>query len=285
MSDGSATQCRHGHATADKRREDEYEEQERRLRERASLIRHQVLVLSGKGGVGKSTVAASLAWSLAVRGFRTGLLDADISGPSAALMTGLRGRTAVGPAGLAPVPVLERLQVMSMSFLLESPDTPTVWRGPLRGGVIRQFIADVDWGPLDYLVVDLPPGTGDEPLTVAQAFPDADGGVVVTTPQEASVAVCRKAVNFLRAVSLPCLGVIENMSGFVCPHCGHTTDIFRSGGGEAMAAEMGVAFLGRLPLAPEVTELCDAGQTLLGPGAPAAVRQQLGAITEHILGL
>lgn len=283
MNDDSTAQCQHGQATPDKRQRDEYDEQSRRIQEKASEIGHQILVLSGKGGVGKSAVAASLAWSLAVRGFRTGLLDADISGPSAALMTGLRGQRAVGPTGLTPVPVLEQLQVMSISFLLEDSDQPTIWRGPMRGGVIRQFIADVDWGPLDYLVVDLPPGTGDEPLTVAQAFPEADGGVVVTTPQEASVAVCRKAVNFLRAVDVPCLGVIENMSGFICPHCGETTDVFRSGGGEAMAAQMGVPFLGRLPLAPEAVVLCDEGAPLLGAGAPVALREAFEAIARRLV--
>ena len=167
-------------------------------------------------------------------------------------MAGLVGPMPMGLGGFTPVPVLEQFRVMSMSFLLDRPDAPTIWRGPLKGGVIRRFVADVDWGALDYLVVDLPPGTGDEPLTVAQMFPDADGGVVVTTPQEASVAVCRKAVNFLKAVKTPCLGIIENMSGFVCPHCGEETAVFSTGGGEQMAVEMGVPFLGRLPLAPEV---------------------------------
>ncbi len=280
MSDSTTPQCGHagGHGAAN----DQFAQQEERIRARAAQIGHQILVLSGKGGVGKSAVATSLAWALALRGHRTGLLDADISGPSSALMTGLRGQSAAGTMGLTPVPVLESLQVLSISFLLENSDQPTIWRGPMRGGVIRQFIADADWGPLDYLVVDLPPGTGDEPLTVAQAFPDADGGVVVTTPQEASVAVCRKAVNFLRAVNQPCLGVIENMSGFVCPHCGKVTEVFRSGGGEEMARDMGVPFLGRIPLMAEAVSLCDEGQPLLGPAAPAALRDALTEIANRI---
>lgn len=262
----------------------EYEEQEQRLRERTANIAHQVLVLSGKGGVGKSTVAANLAWALALRDLRTGLLDADINGPSIPLMTGLKDIGSKGLGGFTAIPVMEQLKVMSMSFFLEDPDTPTIWRGPLKGGVIRQFIADVDWGALDYLVVDLPPGTGDEPLTVAQAFPAADGGVIVTTPQEASVAVCRKAVNFLKAVKLPCLGVIENMSGFVCPHCGKVTDIFSGGGGEKMAEQMGVPFLGRLPLAPEVVALTDNGQPLLGAEASPALKEAFGSIVAKLLG-
>jgi Mrp family chromosome partitioning ATPase len=172
---------------------------------------------------------------------------------------------------------------MSIGFLLDDRDTPTIWRGPLRAGVIRQFIADVAWGKLDYLIVDLPPGTGDEPLTVAQSFPQAEGALVITTPQEASLADCRKAINFVRAVKLPVLGVIENMSGFVCPHCGEVSDVFGAGGGEAMAQEMGVPFLGRLPLAPEVVSLCDQGRPLLGAEAPAAVREAFAGIVEVLV--
>jgi ATP-binding protein involved in chromosome partitioning len=261
----------------------DYEEQEQRLREHAALIAHQILVLSGKGGVGKSTVAASLAWALALRDLRTGLLDADINGPTIPLMTGLKDIGSKSMTGFTAIPVLEHLRVMSMSFFLDHPDTPTIWRGPLKGSVIRQFIADVDWGPLDYLVVDLPPGTGDEPLTVAQAFPAADGGIIVTTPQEASLAVCRKAVNFLKAMDLPCLGVIENMSGFVCPHCGEVTNVFSGGGGEDMARQMGVPFLGRLPLAPEIVTLTDHGQPLLGAGASPALREAFGAVVTNLL--
>lgn len=262
---------------------DEHELQEQRIREKSAAIRHKILVLSGKGGVGKSTVAANLAWALALRGHRTGLLDADINGPTIPLLMGLAGQRF---RVLEPVAVLEQLQVMSIAFLLDDPDAPTIWRGPLKGGVIRQFIADVDWGPLDYLVVDLPPGTGDEPLTVGQMFPDADGGVIVTTPQEASLSVCRKAINFLRALKLPVLGVIENMSGFVCPHCGERTDVLASGGGQDMAAKMGVPFLGRVPLAPEVAALGDQGRPLLGPESPEAVRTAFsGAVDELLRGL
>ena len=262
---------------------EEHELQEQRLREKAAAIGHKILVLSGKGGVGKSTVAANLAWGLALRDYRTGLLDADINGPSIPLMMGLT-REAIGRSGaFAPVAVLDHLQAMSISFFLESPDTPTIWRGPLKGGAIRQFIADTEWGPLDYLVVDLPPGTGDEPLTVAQMFPEADGGILVTTPQEASLAVCRKAANFLRAVGLPILGVIENMSGFLCPHCGQRTDVFNTGGGETMAREMGLPFLGSLPLVPEIVELSDAGRPLLGRQSPARVREAFEMVVEAVL--
>ena len=260
----------------------EFSEQEQRLREKSADIRHKVLVLSGKGGVGKSTVAANLSWALALRDQRTGLLDADINGPTIPLLMGLSGQSG---DGFTPLPVLSNLLVMSIAFFLDDPDAPTIWRGPLKGGIIRQFVADVDWGPLDYLVVDLPPGTGDEPLTVAQMFPDADGGIIVTTPQEASLAVCRKAINFLKAVRLPCLGIIENMSGFVCPHCGEQTAVFTTGGGEAMATQMGVPFLGRIPLAPEVVALSDHGQPLLGPNSPQAVRDALDSIVASLVGV
>ncbi len=265
------------------KRANDYEAQEQRLREKVAAISHQILVLSGKGGVGKSTVAASLAWGLAARDLRTGLLDADLNGPSIPLMMGVDKGLGQGLASSSPVRVLEQLHVMSIGFLLEDRNTPTIWRGPLRSGVVRQFIADIDWGELDYLVVDLPPGTGDEPLTVAQACPQADGGLIVTTPQEASLADCRKAINFLRAVDLPVLGVIENMSGFVCPYCGEVSDVFGAGGGESMAQEMGVPFLGRLPLAPEVVTLCDHGHSVLGAGAPAAVRDAFASIVEALV--
>lgn len=263
--------------------QDDHAAQEERIREHAANMSHQILVLSGKGGVGKSTVATNLAWSLAARGFRTGLLDADINGPTVPLMMGLQGQIGKGSLGLTPMPVLENLLVMSISFFLDSPDTPTIWRGPLKGGIIRQFIGDMDWGPLDYLVVDLPPGTGDEPLTVAQTFPQADGGLIVTTPQEASLSVCRKAVNFLKAVKLPCLGVVENMSGFLCPHCGERTDVFSTGGGETMAEEMGVPFLGSLPLAPEIVALGDEGQPLIGAQASEGLRRAFDEVVGNLL--
>ena len=264
--------------------EREYRLQQSRLERTAAAIKHKILVLSGKGGVGKSTVAATLAWALALRDYRVGLLDADLHGPTIALMMGLRGQQATGTGdGLLPVPVAANLSVMSMGLLMAEETAPVIWRGPIRANAIRQLIADVEWGELDFLVVDLPPGTGDEPLTAAQSFPDADGAVVVTTPQEASLYDCRKAIRFVRAVELPVLGVIENMSGFVCPHCGEETRIFSQGGGETMAAQMGVPFLGRVPLAPEVVGLGDQGEPLLGPLAPASVRDSFGAVVEALL--
>jgi ATP-binding protein involved in chromosome partitioning len=260
-----------------------YREQEQRLRERAARIKHVVLIISGKGGVGKSTVAANVAYGLAGRGLAIGLLDADLHGPSIALMTGLTGQRAYGTAaGITPLQVMPNLFVMSMAALLDDDTTPVIWRGPLRANVIRQFIADVEWPALDCLVVDLPPGTGDEPLTVAQALPSADGAVVVTTPQEASLSDCRKAVRFVQKVGLPVLGVVENMSGLACPHCGQTIDVFSSGGGEVMARQMQVPFLGRVPLAPEIVRLSDGGRSVFSNGVGDQVREALGSVVMEL---
>ncbi|MGC9318688.1 MAG: P-loop NTPase [Armatimonadota bacterium] len=265
-------------------RMEQYEQQTKKINERMEQIDHVVLVLSGKGGVGKSTVAANLAVALGARGQRVGLMDADLHGPTIPLLTGLRGEGVVGSEGaMRPVELSPNLAVISIGFLTTEPDTPTIWRGPLRGGVLRQFIADVEWGERDILVVDLPPGTGDEPLTLAQSLPHADGAIIVTTPQEASLSDCRKAINFARKVDLGVLGVIENMSGFVCPHCGTRTDIFSVGGGEEMAERMAVPFLGRVPLAAEIVALSDRGRSLLDEEAPEAVREAFGQVVERLL--
>jgi ATP-binding protein involved in chromosome partitioning len=237
----------------------EREEQQKRLTERMGGIRRKIVVLSGKGGVGKSTVAANLAVSLSLAGHKVGLLDADIHGPSIPRIFNLEGQVA-GSDGesIMPVPYGENLLVMSIGFLLRDRDEAVIWRGPLKMGVLRQFLADVEWGRLDYLVVDLPPGTGDEPLSICQLIPDADGGIVVTTPQELALVDVRKCINFCRKLDLPVLGVVENMSGFICPHCGKRTDVFGEGGAETMAIEMDVPFLGRVPLDPDVVRSCEA---------------------------
>ena len=265
-------------------RMDAYEQQQRAIEKRAGQICHIVLVMSGKGGVGKSTVAVQLAWSLAMSGQKVGLLDADLHGPSDALMTGTEGTRMSTKDGLMqPVSASGGLKVVSMAMLLEDPDTPTIWRGPLRAGLLRQFIADVDWGTLDWLIVDLPPGTGDEPLTIAQSFPDADGVLIVTTPQKVSQQDCRKAINFAHAVKLPVLGVIENMSGFVCPHCGEHTAILQEGGGQQMAEQMQVPFLGSLPLAPEIALLGDEGKPVGGGDVPDTVSEPFARMVDAIV--
>ncbi|MBN1764337.1 MAG: Mrp/NBP35 family ATP-binding protein [Sedimentisphaerales bacterium] len=230
------------------------------LSERMSLIKHKIIVLSGKGGVGKSTVAANLAVSLSLNGKHVGLLDVDIHGPSIPRLLNLEGRgLEMTGEKMIPTQLSENLKVISIAFLLPHKDSAVIWRGPMKMIIIKQFLKDVEWGKLDFLIIDSPPGTGDEPLSVCQLIPDADGAIVVTTPQELALADVRKSINFCRQLKLNILGVIENMSGFVCPQCGHVTDIFNSGGAEEMARQMEVPFLGRLPIEPQITQSCDEG--------------------------
>lgn len=258
--------------------------QQMRLDDRLSHIEHQILVMSGKGGVGKSTVSANLAWALAKRGNRVGLLDADLHGPTIPLMTGIVGARPVAmPNGIGPVPADENLWVMSMGLLTRNADEPLIWRGPLRSSALRQLVADVEWGDLDYLITDLPPGTGDEALTVAQAMHDADGVIIVSTPQEASLSDCRKAVNFAHALELPVVGVVENMSGFACPHCGTETPVFSTGGARRMAEQMEVRYLGAIPLVPEVVALSDSGRPVMGEDAPEAARNAFAALADSVV--
>jgi Mrp family chromosome partitioning ATPase len=245
---------------ADKKSLDAFLEREA-LAQRLGQIDHKIFVLSGKGGVGKSTVAANLAVSLAGRGLRTGLLDIDLHGPSIPKLLHLEGQALSADGGeIQPTSFDHHLQVVSIGFMLQSADDAVIWRGPLKMGVIKQFIKDVNWGELDYLVVDSPPGTGDEPLSICQLIEDADGAVIVTTPQDVAISDVRKCISFCGKLGLTVLGVVENMSGFVCPHCGHRTDLFKSGGGERMARDMGVPFLGSVPLDPEVVASGDQGR-------------------------
>ncbi|MGA1796847.1 MAG: iron-sulfur cluster carrier protein MrpORP [bacterium] len=237
------------------------------LRERMARVKHKILVLSGKGGVGKSTIAVNMAVALALAGKKSGLLDVDVHGPSVPKLLNLGGKKIEATdAGIIPIGFGENLKVMSLGLLLQGQNEPVIWRGPLKFGVIRQFLQDVIWGELDFLVVDSPPGTGDEPLSVAQLLLEEGGGVhavIVTTPQEVALADVRKSVNFCRSLNVPIVGVVENMSGFVCPHCGTASAIFKTGGGEQMAHEMGVHFLGSVPLDPQVVEASDEGKPYL----------------------
>jgi Mrp family chromosome partitioning ATPase/predicted Fe-Mo cluster-binding NifX family protein len=256
-----------------------------RLAHSLSQIRHTVLVLSGKGGVGKSTVAVNLAAALALAGKRVGLLDIDIHGPSIPTLLGLTSaETVMSDNAIAPLEI-GSLKVMSIAFLLREPDQAIIWRGPMKMGVIRQFLSDVDWGELDYLVVDAPPGTGDEPLSICQLIGQADGAVIVTTPQEVALAAVRRSIGFCRQLAMPVLGVIENMSGFVCPHCATVTDIFTAGGGEQMAAKMGVPFLGRIPLDPAIGIAGDAGRPDLGTFSKRPSSQAFSKVIQPILEL
>ncbi len=222
-------------------------------------IKHKIIVLSGKGGVGKSTVAVNLAVSLATNGNKVGLLDVDIHGPSVPKMLHLEGTKLVSFGGKFLPADVGGLKVMSIGFLLPDEAVAVIWRGPAKAAAIRQFIGGVEWGDLDYLVIDCPPGTGDEPLTVVQTLGRIDGAVVVTTPQDLAISDVRKSITFCGQLNLPVLGVIENMSGYVCTHCGETVDIFKSGGGETMAREMRVPFLGRIPLDATIMAAADDG--------------------------
>ncbi len=263
----------------------ESDNMDQRLREQMKRIRHKVMVLSGKGGVGKSTVAANIAVALALEGKAVGLLDVDFHGPSIPKLLNIESPPPMTQGGkLSPAVYGENLKVVSLGFLLPEKDSAVIWRGPLKMGVIKQLLADVDWGDLDYLIIDFPPGTGDEPLSVAQLIPDSSGAVIVTTPQELSLSDVRKSIDFCRKVKVPVLGVIENMSGFVCPHCKNVIDIFKKGGGETMAKAMGVPFLARIPIDPRIVEASDSGRPFVyhygGTEAAAAFQPVIGMLLD-----
>ncbi|NLN75530.1 MAG: P-loop NTPase [Armatimonadetes bacterium] len=222
-------------------------------------IKHKIVVLSGKGGVGKSTIAVNLAVSLGLTGNKVGLLDVDIHGPSVPKMLHLEEhRLESNGRKLIPAEI-GNIKVMSIGFMLQDAQDAVIWRGPMKAGVIKQFVEEVEWGNLDYLIVDCPPGTGDEPLSIIQTLQDADGAVIVTTPQDVALADVAKSIHFCAQLNLKVLGVVENMSGFACPHCSETVDIFKSGGGEQLAESMNVPFLGRVPLDPVVVTAGDSG--------------------------
>lgn len=262
----SCDSCDKSSCSAKERRQGESEQEfaeRQELERRLCLIQHKLLVLSGKGGVGKSTVAANLAVSLARTGKKVGLLDIDVHGPSIPRLLGLEGSQILGSEkGMLPVRLMGNLAVMSIGFLLRGRAEPVIWRGPMKYGVIRQFLKDVTWGELDYLVVDSPPGTGDEPLSVAQLVGPGAGAVIVTTPQDVAIADVRRCVSFCNRLSVAVIGVVENMSGYVCPNCGESIDIFKAGGGEALAEEMRVPFLGKIPIDPQIVISGDTGNPL-----------------------
>ena len=245
----------------DENKRKQMQAEQEQIRQRVKRIKHQILVLSGKGGVGKSTVAVNLAVSLALSGKSVGLLDIDIHGPSIPKILNLEEKAiqAIGDT-ILPVEVTKNLKVMSIGFLLRGGNDAVIWRGPMKYQMIKQFLKDVDWGILDFLVVDSPPGTGDEPLSIVQLLENADGAMIVTTPQEVALSDVRKCITFCGQLNLPVLGVLENMSGFVCPKCGEKTDIFKSGGSEIMAKQMHVPFLGRIPIDPQIVQSCDSGR-------------------------
>ena len=238
------------------------DEQQKVLRARMNKVRHKIAIISGKGGVGKTMVTVNLATACAKHGRpgRIGILDADIHGPCVPKMLGVKGqRLQSGPPGIFPATAPLGIKVVSMDFLLPNTESPVIWRGPLKMTAIRQFLSDIVWGELDFMFIDLPPGTGDEPLSVIQLLPEMDGVVIVTIPSEVSQDVVKKAVTFAKRLNVPVIGIIENMSGFLCPNCGMEIDIFKIGGGEKISKELQVPFLGRIPIDPKICEDSDMG--------------------------
>jgi ATP-binding protein involved in chromosome partitioning len=254
------------------------------LRSRMEQIGQKLLVLSGKGGVGKSTVAANLATALARAGRRVGLLDVDVHGPSIPKLMGLEGLPAVSDdEALRPVISANGVKVMSIGFLLPNEDTPVVWRGPRKYHLIRQFLQQVDWGELDFLIIDAPPGTGDEPLAVAELVRPRVSAVLVTTPQDLAVADVRRSVKFCNEIQLPIMGVLENMSGLACPACGHLIELFKSGGGDKLAKSAGVRFLGSIPIDPEIVDCGDSGKPFAAQPATSPTAEAFARAIEPIL--
>ena len=257
--------------------------------DRLGTVKHKILVLSGKGGVGKSTFSTQFAFMLAAQGYQVGLLDVDVCGPSVPRMMGLEGEEVhESGAGWTPVYVEDNLAVMSIGFLLAKSDDAVIWRGPRKNGLIKRFLKDVDWGDLDYLIVDTPPGTSDEHLSITGYLNETgiDGAVVVTSPQEVALIDVRKELNFCKKTNVNVLGVVENMAGFVCPKCTKPSEIFRasaSGGAQAMASEFGVPYLGAIPLDPRLGRACEQGESFTADFADSPAAIALKAIAEQVV--
>ena len=240
------------------------QEQDKRLKERVFKIKYKLIVMSGKGGVGKTTIAVNLAYGLVQKGYRVGILDIDIHGPNVPKMLGIEEkRLFASDNGIEPIEVFPGLKAVSLALLLKDKDQPVIWRGPLKMATIKQFLSDVNWGELDYLIIDSPPGTGDEPLSVCQLIPDISGAVIVTTPQDVAILDSRKSVFFAKELKIPVAGIIENMSGFICPHCKKEIDLFGKGGGEESAKDLNIPFLGRIPIEPDIVKYGDSGKPFI----------------------
>ena len=234
-------------------------EQDAAVRKSLGSIKNKILVMSGKGGVGKTSTSVNLSIALAKKGYQVGIMDVDLHGPDVPRMLGLEGAPAINANNkLGPLSYSQNLKAISIESLTPNKDDAIIWRGPLKFSAIKQFIGEVDWQNLDFLVIDSPPGTGDEPLTVAQTISDAKA-IIVTTPQEVALADVRKSISFCKTVNMEIYGLIENMSGFSCPHCGEVIELFGSGGGEKTAAQMGINFLGRIPFDPQMVSCGDSG--------------------------
>ena len=256
------------------------------LQSTLSKIKRKILVMSGKGGVGKSTIATNVAMGLAKRGYQVGLMDVDLHGPDICRMLDLKDKLftekAEKPKLLPPMKYNDNLKVISLEYLMENRDEAIIWRGPLKIQAIRQFIGDIDWGKLDYLVIDAPPGTGDEPLSVAQIIKDVNA-LIVTTPQEIALADVRKSISFCRHVGIRILGIVENMSGFICPHCDKPVDIFGTGGGKKVSLEYSLRFLGKVPMDPKVVMGGDSGKPYLSSGAGTVATKAFDKVLDNVI--
>lgn len=259
------------------------QQQELHIASTLAQIQHKIFVMSGKGGVGKSSVTVNLAAALAAQGHSVGILDVDIHGPSVPRLLGLKSGIEMDETGtlMLPAPCGERLSVLSMDALLQNKDQAILWRGPKKTAAIRQFLSDVRWGALDYLVIDSPPGTGDEHMTILQTIPDAEC-VVVTTPQEVSLADVRKALDFLNHTNATILGIVENMSGLVCPHCHKEIDLFKKGGGKDLAQKYNIPFLMAIPLDPLTVVSADAGTPIATMDVDSAAKRAFEELAEKI---
>jgi len=252
------------------------------VRRSLSNIKHKFLVMSGKGGVGKTSTSVNLAIALSKKGYKVGLMDVDIHGPDVPRMLGLEGMlTLGGNQKLQPKRYSENLYAVSIESLMPNKDDAIIWRGPVKHSAIKQFIGDVEWGHLDFLIIDSPPGTGDEPLTVAQLIKDAQA-IIVTTPQEVALADIRKSINFCRTVKMKIFGLIENMSGFECPHCGKMLDLFGMGGGEKTAEIAGIPFLGKIPFDPKMVLCGDSGTSYLDANKDTSVSKAFEEVADRM---
>jgi Mrp family chromosome partitioning ATPase len=250
-------------------------------RQSLTRIKHKLMIMSGKGGVGKSSVSVNLAIALSRKGFKVGLMDVDIHGPDIPRMLGLKGMMAANAnRKLDPMRYSDNLTAVSIESLMADKDDAVIWRGPMKHGAIRQFVGEVDWGELDYLIIDAPPGTGDEPLTVAQLIKDARA-IIVTTPQEVALADVRKSINFCKTVKMEIIGLVENMSSYTCPHCGRSVDIFGSGGGERTADQAGLKLLGRIPFDPNLVKCGDEGISYQQQYGDSPVTRVFGEIADR----
>ncbi|MCF8024899.1 MAG: Mrp/NBP35 family ATP-binding protein [Desulfobacteraceae bacterium] len=276
------TDCQQGGCSGQNTQQNQQqEEQQKSLQETLSRIRHKFLVMSGKGGVGKTSVSVNLAMALAEKGYKVGIMDVDVHGPDVPRMLGLTGLLTGDGNKLLPMRYSDNLSAISIEGLMPDKDSAVIWRGPLKHSAITQFVADVEWGALDFLIVDSPPGTGDEPMSVAQTV-EGSQAIIVTTPQEVALSDVRKSINFCNKVEMPVFGLIENMSGYKCPHCSEIIDLFGTGGGEKTAEQFGLTFLGRIPFDPNLVKAGDSGQSYMKAYADTPATQAFDRIVEHM---